>query len=77
MEQEVIIIIEDNGTGIPLQIKGRIFDRGFGSNTGLGLFLVREILGITGMQIIETGTENIGAKFEIRVPTGHFKYTGH
>lgn len=72
----IIIIIEDNGKGVPMQFKNKIFDRGFGSNTGLGLFLVREILGITGMQIIETGIEGSGARFEIRVPAGQFRYQG-
>ncbi|MDI6867923.1 PAS domain S-box protein, partial [Methanoculleus sp.] len=33
------IIWEDNGIGIPVENKPRIFDRGFGSHTGLGLFL--------------------------------------
>ena len=35
--------------------KERIFDWGFGKNTGLGLALSREILGITGIKIRETG----------------------
>jgi signal transduction histidine kinase len=74
IEDGIIIVIEDNGKGVPLQFKGHIFERGFGSNTGLGLFLTREILGITGMQIIETGVEGKGARFEIRVPAGHFRY---
>lgn len=73
IDDGMILIIEDDGKGIPMQIKGRIFDRGFGSNTGLGLFLTREILGITGMQIIETGIEGKGARFEIRIPQGHFR----
>ncbi len=73
-DNDMLIIIEDNGKGVPIQNKNIIFDRGFGSNTGLGLFLVREILGITGMQIIETGTEGTGARFEIRVPSGQFRY---
>ncbi|MCA1916561.1 PAS domain-containing sensor histidine kinase [Methanospirillum hungatei] len=72
----VTIILEDNGVGVPSDKKGRIFNKGFGSNTGLGLFLTREILGITGMQIIETGTPGKGARFEIRVPAGHFRYPG-
>lgn len=76
IDDGVMLILEDNGIGVPLQFKGRIFDRGFGSNTGLGLFLVREILGITGIQIIETGVEGKGARFEIRVPAGHFRNGG-
>ena len=43
-----VILCEDNGDGIPLELKEKIFDRGFGKNTGLGLFLAREILSITG-----------------------------
>lgn len=74
IEDGIMIILEDNGKGVPMQFKGRIFDRGFGSNTGLGLFLVREILGITGMQIVETGVEGKGARFEIRIPAGQFRY---
>lgn len=70
----ITIIIGDNGKGVPSDIKSRIFNKGFGSNTGLGLFLTREILGITGMQIIETGVEGKGARFEILVPPGHFRY---
>ncbi|PKL59879.1 MAG: histidine kinase, partial [Methanomicrobiales archaeon HGW-Methanomicrobiales-4] len=76
IDTDILIIFEDNGKGVPIQSKNRIFDRGFGSNTGLGLFLVREIFGITGMQIIETGIEGKGARFEIRVPNGQFRYKG-
>jgi len=76
VEDKILLIIEDNGKGVPESIKEKIFERGFGSNTGLGLFLVREILGITGMEIKETGTEGTGAKFEIRVPAGNFRYPG-
>jgi len=61
---------EDDGIGIPAAHKERIFERGFGSHTGLGLFLVREILSITGMGIRETGTPGRGARFEILVPEG-------
>jgi signal transduction histidine kinase len=44
--------------------------RGFGKNTGLGLFFSREILSITGISITETGVYGVGARFEIRVPGG-------
>lgn len=72
---DCIITIEDDGKGIPSAVKGRIFNKGYGTNTGLGLFFTREILGITGMQIIETGTAGKGSRFEIRVPPGHFRYS--
>jgi signal transduction histidine kinase/DNA-binding NarL/FixJ family response regulator len=64
----IIITCQDDGPGIPDAEKERIFDSGFGKNTGLGLFLAREILGISGLSIRETGISGKGACFEITVP---------
>ncbi|MBN1432741.1 MAG: PAS domain S-box protein [Methanomicrobiaceae archaeon] len=65
------IIFRDNGKGVSCDLKEKIFDHGYGSNTGLGLFLVREILGITGMGISEVGEPGKGAVFEIQIPADH------
>lgn len=70
---DLVLICEDDGSGIPFEEKERIFERGFGKNTGLGLFLVREILGITGYTIRETGIDGKGARFEISIPSGRFR----
>jgi len=70
---ELVIIIEDDGIGIPLDEKQKIFNKGFGKNTGYGLFLVREILNITNISIHETGRHGSGARFEITVPWGGFR----
>jgi len=67
------IICEDDGDGIPVEAKEKIFVRGFGKNTGLGLFLSREILSITGITIHETGEPGVGARFEIQVPASSFR----
>ncbi len=67
------IVWEDDGTGVPEDEKEEIFKRGFGKNTGMGLFLVREILAITGITITETGEEGKGARFEISVPEGAYR----
>ncbi len=67
---QLAIIWEDNGPGIPDDLKERIFERGYGENTGLGLFLSREILAITGITIRETGEYGRGARFEMLVPAG-------
>ena len=67
------IVWEDNGVGIPPDEKDKIFERDFGKNTGLGLFLVREILSLTGISIRETGVPGIGVRFEISVPKGAFR----
>ena len=64
----LIILVEDNGVGIPQEKKMNIFESKGGDRTGMGLFLVREILAITGMTISETGISGTGARFEIRVP---------
>jgi signal transduction histidine kinase len=67
------IVCEDDGVGVKEDKKERIFERGYGSNTGLGLFLAREILAITGMTIAETGITGVGARFEIQVPPGRYR----
>ena len=64
---------EDDGAGVPADEKEKIFDRGYGKNSGLGLFLAREILGLTGISIQETGQPGRGARFEITVPDGIFR----
>ncbi|MFA5071976.1 MAG: HAMP domain-containing sensor histidine kinase [Candidatus Pacearchaeota archaeon] len=69
----IILIYEDNGVGIPDEQKQDIFKKGFGKNTGMGLFLAKEILKITGLEIAEKGTYGKGARFEIFVPEGAYK----
>lgn len=69
----LVIVVEDNGIGVPDDEKEIIFQRGVGKHTGLGLFMVGEILGITGMTIRETGTAGSGARFAITVPPGGFR----
>lgn len=71
---DLLITVEDNGVGIPLDLKQKIFRKGFGKNTGFGLFLAREILAITGISIHETGKHGSGARFEITVPKNGFRY---
>ena len=56
----------------PVNMKDKIFLQGIGKNTGLGLFLVREILSITGISITEDGIPGKGCRFIIRVPAGSY-----
>jgi PAS domain S-box-containing protein len=58
----------DDGTGVPQDEKELIFRQGYGRNTGFGLFIIREILGITGLTIRENGVYGSGVQFEITVP---------
>lgn len=71
--KDLTIAFEDNGEGVPAGEKERIFERGVGKNTGFGLFLIREILRMTGIEIHETGEQGKGARFVIRVPEGKFR----
>lgn len=68
-----IIVCEDDGIGVPNENKERIFTYAWGTNTGMGLFLVREILAITGITISETGIPGKGARFEIRLPAEGYR----
>ena len=67
------IICEDDGFGIDDNQKSMIFNRGFGKNTGLGLFLSKEILSITGLGICENGEFGKGARFQIDIPPGGYR----
>ena len=69
----ITIVCEDNGVGIPEEYKEAIFNREHFKNTGFGLFLSREILGITSLTIKETGEPGKGGRFEITVPQGYFR----
>jgi len=72
----LVIRCEDDGVGIRPEEKEQIFEQGYGNHTGLGLFLCREILRITGITIIETGTFGKGARFDIVMPPGKWRRTG-
>ena len=70
---ELVIVYEDDGVGIPVDEKEKIFEPGYGAHTGYGLYLNREVLSITGMSISENGAPGDGARFEIRVPSTGFR----
>ncbi|PKG31548.1 ATP-binding protein, partial [Methanoregula sp.] len=69
----LVILFEDNGPGIPSDVKERIFSQDFNLKGGRGLFLAREILSITGISLRETGAPGAGARFEMTVPEGAFR----
>lgn len=73
---DLVIVAEDNGKGVSDVDRPHLFEKGYGKHTGLGLFLTREILSITGINIEETGSEGRGARFEITVPPGRYKLRG-
>jgi PAS domain S-box-containing protein len=74
-EEGLMLVFEDNGAGIPDALKEKIFERRYEKKQGMGLYLVREILEITGITIRETGEPGKGARFEISVPKGVYRFT--
>jgi PAS domain S-box-containing protein len=73
----LLLFFEDNGGGIPDANKEKIFQRGYGTQKGMELFLVREILGITGITIRESGTYGTSARFEMNVPKQAYRFPGN
>ncbi len=50
IEDDVLTVIyQDNGVGIKMQDKDKIFELGYGTDSGLGLYLARQILEVTEM----------------------------
>ncbi len=72
---DIVIVFEDNGSGVPDDMKEKIFDRQYEEKKGIGLFLSREILSITKISIRETGKAGTGARFELTVPKGMYRFS--
>ncbi|MBU0729681.1 MAG: HAMP domain-containing histidine kinase [Proteobacteria bacterium] len=71
--REVEILIEDNGPGIPLEIRDKIFDPFFttkdvGHGSGLGLFIVHDIIEMHGGTLRIDSREGEGTTFIIWLP---------
>lgn len=69
----LLLDYEDDGCGVGEKDKEKIFTRGFGKNSGYGLFFARETLALTGIEIQENGKQGTGARFEVRVPKGYYR----
>ncbi len=68
------LFFEDNGVGVPPEMKKNIFNRKFEEKRGIGLFLTREILSVTGITIDEAGEPGKGARFEFHVPKDMYRF---
>lgn len=73
-ESEVLITVEDNGSGIPEEICQRIFDVFFSTKgsqgTGLGLAVTKKIIDEHGGSIEVQPKKDQGTKFSIQLPIG-------
>ena len=67
-EEELKLIYEDDGIGIPESEKKLIFKEGYGQGTGYGLYLIRKICEAYGWTIQETGKPGKGAQFTMKIP---------
>jgi len=70
---EVEVVVEDDGEGIPSSVRADVFDpevRSSDSNgDGLGLYLVRKLADSYGGAVSLTDVEPTGTKFSVRFPT--------
>ncbi len=70
-ESKVILLINDNGPGIPPEVKQKLFTPYFttkSSGTGLGLAIVKRIMQHHGGDIMPEESENGGACFKLIFP---------
>jgi len=71
-ENEALITVEDNGSGIPSDSLAKIWEPFFStkgsSGTGLGLDITRRIIEVHKGNINCTSTEGVGTKFTISLP---------
>jgi len=68
-----IIVYGDDGPGISDKARADLFNKPASGTKGLGLFLVREVLKVTGMDMSECGREGNGACFEISIPADNWR----
>lgn len=81
-EDSLVIVISDNGCGIPDKDKYKIFSKFFRSEnvrkvktdgTGLGLYIVKSILEHSSGSIWFTSKENVGSVFYLSIPLSGMK----
>ncbi|MFI0941469.1 SpoIIE family protein phosphatase [Streptomyces sp. NPDC021020] len=77
---EAVVTVADTGTGLPEREIPRLFERFHrrenarsrsGEGSGIGLALVRELVGLHGGTIGATSVEGEGTTFTVRMPYGH------
>jgi PAS domain S-box-containing protein len=62
------LVYEDDGVGIPSDMRDNLFKEGVGKGTGYGLFMIKRICEVYGWNIQETGIHGKGVKFVITIP---------
>jgi len=67
-EDQLKLVYEDDGVGIPENEKELIFKEGYGKGTGYGLYLINKMCEEYGWTIRETGKQGRGAQFTMTMP---------
>jgi PAS domain S-box-containing protein len=69
-EDELRLVYEDDGVGIPSANKPKLFKEGYstGGSTGYGLYLIAKMVEVYGWTIRETGEPGRGAQFTMIIP---------
>jgi PAS domain S-box-containing protein len=62
------LVYEDDGAGIPNDEKCNLFREGYGKGTGFGLYLIKRICEAYGWTIQEKGKQGKGAQFTMTIP---------
>lgn len=65
---QVNLIYEDDGVGIPDEMRQHLFKEGYGRGTGYGLYMIKRTCEVYGWSIQETGKQGRGAQFTITIP---------
>ena len=66
--EQLKLIYEDDGVGIPDEEKSKMFQKGHGKGTGFGLYLIKRICEGYGWTIQATGKHGGGAQFTMTIP---------
>lgn len=81
-ENDIVLKVVDNGYGIPLSQQGRVFEKFFRADniipvetdgTGLGLYIVKEVVEKAGGAISFESEENVGTTFVVTIPISGMK----
>jgi signal transduction histidine kinase len=73
-EGELWLTYEDDGKGIPEELRGCLFDFALdGGRRGHGLNFIKETLNMYGISIELDGSFHRGARFILRVPNGQYR----
>jgi signal transduction histidine kinase len=80
--EDVVLVVEDEGPGVPPELAERIFERFVrgasdrGGSSGLGLAIVRAVAESHGGRVsLESGPAGRGARFVVRIPTAQAAQT--